>query len=234
MKQQNGFDWFKLATTAMFVTGIGLCLFSIFAWIVFRESLSTNAVKINLDVLPVSSIEDKAQYLQNDPSSEQEVVIYQDTKTWEDTTQTNEVLPQFESLNSDPLLEFEDAVFGDMDQADEFEQTPEEREQMAADVLQKLNEVVGEYRSIAAESSDLLKMPSSPEIGKRWNDLKQRKIDLTPHVINLVQGYLLYTKDTAAFNPGGKIAGAIEGILEVELGTAPDGRPIMVSISPHF
>ena len=234
MKQQKGFDWLQLATTAMFVTGIGLCLFSVFSWIVFRESLSTNAVKVNSDVPPVSSIGDKAQYLQNDPSSEWKVAIYQDTTTQEDTAQINEVLPQFESLNSDLLSEFEDVVLDDIEQTDEFGQTPEELEQMAADVLQKLNEVVGEYRSIAAESSDLLKMPPSPEIGKRWNDLKQRKIDLMPHVINLVWSYLLYTKDTAAFNPGGKIAEAIEGVLEVELGTAPDGRPIMVSISPHF
>ena len=234
MKQQKGFDWFKLATTAMFVTGIGLCLFSIFSWIVFRESFSANAVKVNLDVPPVSSIGNKAQYLQNDPSSEWEVAIYQDTKTQEDTTRINEALPQFESLNSDLLSEFEDVVFDDIDQTDEFGQTPEELERMAADVLQKLNEVVGEYRSIAAESSDLLKMPPNPEIGKHWNDLKQRKIDLMPHIINLVQSYLLYTKDTAAFNPGGKIAEAIEGILEVGLGTAPDGRPIMVNISPHF
>ena len=183
---------------------------------------------------PVSSIGNKAQYLQNDSSSEWEAAIYQDTKTQEDTTQINEAPPQFDSLNSDPLLELEDVVFGDIDQTDEFGQTPEELEKMAADVLQKLNEVVGEYRSVAAESSDLLKMPPSPEIGKRWNDLKQRKIDLMPHITNLVQSYLLYTKDTAAFNPGGKIAEAIEGILEVELGTAPDGRPIMVNISPHF
>ncbi|RKU11384.1 hypothetical protein C6502_08415 [Candidatus Poribacteria bacterium] len=234
MKQQKGFDWFKLATTAMFVTGIGLCLFSIFSWIVFRESLSTNTVKVNLDVPPVSSIEYKAQYLQNDPSSEWEGAIYQDTTTQEDTTQINKIPPQFEPLDSDLLSEFEEIVFDDIDQTDEFGQTPEELEQMAADVLQKLNEVVGEYRSIAAESADLLKMPPSPEIGKRWNNLKQGKIDLMPHVINLVQTYLLYTKDTVAFNPGGKIAEAIEGILEVELGTAPDGRPIMVSISPHF
>ena len=191
-------------------------------------------LRFNLDVPPVSSIGNKAQYLQSDPSSEWEVGIYQDTKTQEDTTQINEVLPQFESLNSDPLLEFEDVVFDDIDQTDEFGQTSEELEKMAADVLQKLDEVVGEYRSIAAESSDLLKMPPSPEIGKRWNDLKQRKIGLMPHITNLVQSYLLYTKDTAAFNPGGKIAEAIEGILEVELGTAPDGRPIMVNISPHF
>ena len=234
MKQQKGFDWFKFATTAMFVTGIGLCLFSIFSWIVFRESLSTNTVKVNLDVPPVSSIGNKAQYLQNDPSSEWEAAIYQDTKTQEDTTQINEVLPQFESLNSDLLSEFEDVMFDDIDQTDEFGQTPEELGQMAANVLQKLNEIVGEYRSVAAESSDLLKMPPSPEIGKRWNDLKQRKIDLMPHIINLVQSYLLYTKDTAAFNPGGKIAEAIEGIVEVELGTVPDERPIMVNISPHF
>ena len=176
----------------------------------------------------------KLQSLQNDPLSEQKAVIYQDAKTQEDTTQINEVPPRFESLDSDPLLESEEVMFDDMNQTDEFGRTPEELEQMAADVLQKLYEVVGEYRSIATESSDLLKMPQSPEIGKHWNDLKQRKIDLMPHIINLVQSYLLYTKDTAAFNPGGKIAEAIEGVLEVELGTAPDGRPIMVSISPHF
>ena len=234
MKQQKGFDWFKFATTAMFVIGIGFCLFSIFSWIVFRESLSTDTVKVNLDVRPVSSIEDKVQSLQNDPLSEQKAIIYQDAKTQEDTTQINEVPPRLESLDSDPLLESEEVMFDDMNQTDEFGRTPEELEQMAADVLQKLYEVVGEYRSIATESSDLLKMPQSPEIGKHWNDLKQRKIDLMPHVINLVWSYLLYTKDTAAFNPGEKIAEAIEGVLEVDLGTAPDGRPIMVSISPHF
>ena len=205
-----------------------------FLWIVFRESLSTDTVKVNLDVPLVSSIEDKTQSLQNDPFSEREAVIYQDAKTQEDTTQINEVPPRFESLDSDPLLDSEEVMFDDMNQTDEFGRTPEELEQMAAGVLQKLYEVVGEYRSIAAESSDLLKMPPSPEIGKRWNDLKQRKIDLMPHVINLVWSYLLYTKDTAAFNPGGKIAEAIEGVLEVDLGTAPDGRPIIVSISPHF
>ena len=119
----------------------------------FRKSLSTNAIKVNLDVPPVSSIGDKAQYLQNDPSSGWEISIYQDTKTQEDTTQINEFLPQFASLNSDLLSEFEDVVFDDIDQTNEFGQMPEELEQMAADVLQKLNEVVGEYRSIAAESA---------------------------------------------------------------------------------
>ena len=59
VKQQKGFDWLKFATIAMFVIGIGFCLFSIFSWILFRESLSTDAVKANLDVPPVSSIEDK-------------------------------------------------------------------------------------------------------------------------------------------------------------------------------
>ena len=245
MKQQKGFDWLKFATIAMFVIGIGFCLFSIFSWILFRESLSTDAVKANLDVPPVSSIEDKTQSLQNDPFSERKAVMSQDAKTQEDTTQINEVPPRFGSLDSNPLLDSEEVMFDDMNQealqkilkeqeTDEFGRTPGELEQMAADVLQKLYEVVGEYRSIAAESSDLLKMPPSPEIGKCWNDLKQRKIDLMPHVINLVWNYLLYTKDTAAFNPGEKIAEAIEGVLEVELGTAPDGRPIMVSISPHF
>ena len=30
MKQQKGFDWFKFVMTAMFVIGIGFCLFSVF------------------------------------------------------------------------------------------------------------------------------------------------------------------------------------------------------------
>ena len=240
MKHQKGFDWFKVATTSMFVIGlIGIVFYLsslIFPRIVFREPSSTNAVKINSD-----PIKDSSQFLQKDQSSEGKAAIYQDAEAQEDAMPIDEAIAWLELLDNDQLPKSGAVVSDDTAQktlkeqeTDELGLTLEEREQIVADVVQKLYEVVEEYRSIDAESDDLLKMPSSPEIGKRWNELKQKKIDLMPHVVDLVWQYLLYTKDTAASNPGGKIAQAIEGIMEVELGTNPDGRPIIATIYPNF
>ena len=245
MKKQRSFDWLKFLTTSMFVIGIGLILFSIFSWINSRESSLTYVVQTDSDVLPASSIAADPLFLQKDRSSEQDVVMYQDVKTQEDMPQIDDAPTWFESLDGAPLREFEEAIFDDIDpetlqeilkeqETDEFGRTPEQLEQIAADVVQELYSVVNEYKSVAAESSDLLRRSPSPEIGERWNNLKQRKIDLTPHVINLVWSYLLYTRDTTAFNPDGKIGQAIEGVVGVELGAASDGRPVIVGIYPNF